>query len=60
MLFYYNTPTIQDMATSMKVFNPVALVIAMVGVNALIEAAGCFIIGTAVTKAVQIAFKNKD
>ena len=59
MLFYYNTPTIQDMADSLGVVNPVALVFAMVGVNALIEAVACFVIGTTVTKAVQVAFKNK-
>ena len=58
MIFYYNTPAIQDMATSMKVFNPIALVFAMVGANAVIEAFACFLIGTAVTKAIQIALKK--
>lgn len=57
MLFYYNTPAIQDMATSMKVFNPIALIFAMVGINAVIEAVACFVIGTAITKALQVAFK---
>ncbi|MBQ5917628.1 MAG: ECF transporter S component [Lachnospiraceae bacterium] len=57
MLFYYNTPAIQDMATSMGVFNPIALVFAMVGVNAVIEAVACFVVGTAITKALQVAFK---
>lgn len=59
MIFYYNTPTIQDLATSMKAVNPVVFVFMFVGINALIEAVACFIIGTAVTKAVQIAFKQK-
>lgn len=59
MIFYYNTPTIQNIATSMKAANPIAFVFAFVGVNALIEAVACFIIGTAVTKAIQVAFKNK-
>lgn len=57
MIFYYKTPAIQDMATKMDVFNPIALIFAMVGVNALIEAVATFIIGAAVTKALQIAFK---
>ena len=57
MLFYYNTPAVQDMATKMDVFNPIALIFAMVGVNALIEAVACFIIGAAVTKALQVALK---
>lgn len=59
MVFYYNTPTIQDLATSMKVVNPIAFVFVFVGINALIEAVACFIIGTAVTKAIQVAFKQK-
>ena len=57
MLFYYNTPAIQDMATKMNVFNPIALIFAMVGANAVIEAVACFIVGVAVTKALQIALK---
>lgn len=59
MVFYYNTPTIQDLATSMNVVNPIAFVFVFVGINALIEAVACFIIGTAVTKAIQVAFKQK-
>ena len=59
MLFYYNTPTIQDIATTLKAYNPFVFIVAFVGINALIEAVACFIIGTAITKAVQIAFKQK-
>lgn len=58
MLFYYNTPIVQDLAASMNVFNPIAFVIVFVGANAVIEAVACFIIGTALTKAVQTAFKG--
>jgi hypothetical protein len=29
----------------------------MVGVNAVIEAVACFVVGTAITKALQVAFK---
>ena len=59
MVFYYNTPTVQNLAKSFNVVNPVVFVIVFVGINALIEAVACFIIGTAVTKAVQVAFKQK-
>lgn len=57
MLFYYNTPTVQAIAADAGVFNPIALIFAMVGVNALVEAVACFIVGTAVTKALQVALK---
>lgn len=57
LIFYYNTPVVQDLATSMKVFNPVAFAFVFVGMNAVIEAVACFVIGTAITKAVQVAFK---
>ena len=59
MIFYYKTPTIQNIATSLEVVNPILFVFAFVGINALIEAVACFIIGAAVTKAVQVAFKQK-
>ena len=57
MVFYYNTPAIQNMAASKNVLNPIALVFVLVGANALIEAVACFVVGTAVTKALQVAFK---
>ena len=57
VLFYYNTPAVQQLAESLKVYNPLAFVIVFVGANAVIEAVACFIIGTALTKAIQIAFK---
>ena len=58
VIFYYNTPVFQDLAASLKVYNPLAFVIAFVGVNAVIEAVACFVIGTALTKAIQVAFKR--
>ena len=46
----------------LKIFtglNPFRFVIAFVGVNGLIEAAACFVVGSAITKALQVAMKNK-
>ena len=37
----------------MNVANPFAFVIAFVGVNGLVEAAACFVVGSAITKALQ-------
>ena len=44
---------IQGLAKNMKVANPFAFVIAFVGVNGLVEAAACFVVGSAITKALQ-------
>ena len=53
ILFFYQTEFIQGLAKNMKVANPFAFVIAFVGVNGLVEAAACFIVGSAITKALQ-------
>ena len=53
ILFFYQTEFIQGLAKNMKVANPFAFVIAFVGVNGLVEAAACFVIGSAITKALQ-------
>ena len=53
ILFFYQTEFIQGLAKNMKVANPFAFVIAFVGVNGLVEAAACFVVGSAITKALQ-------
>lgn len=59
MFFYYDTPIMQAMKETLGVGNPIALVAAIVGVNGVIEAVTCFIVGSAITKALQIALKIK-
>ena len=49
----FMTTLIQGLAKNMKVANPFAFVIAFVGVNGLVEAAACFVVGSAITKALQ-------
>ena len=53
ILFFYQTEFIQGLAKNMNVANPFAFVIAFVGVNGLVEAAACFVVGSAITKALQ-------
>lgn len=53
MLFFYKTEFIQGIAEGMKVANPFAFVVAFVGINGLIEAAACFVVGSAIIKALQ-------
>ncbi len=59
MLFYYNTPIVQAMQDTLGVGNPLALIAAIVGVNGVIEAVTCFIVGSAITKALQVVLKIK-
>ena len=54
MLIFYKTPEIQKIAADYGVTNAFALVIAMVAVNAVAEAIVCLILGTAISKAVDV------
>ncbi len=58
MLFFYNTEYIQGIAKTLGTGNVFAFVIAFVGINGLIEAVVCFILGTAVSKAVDVFSKR--
>ena len=52
----FSSDYIQSLAGGL---NPFRFVIAFVGVNGLVEAAACFVVGSAITKALQVAMKNK-
>ena len=54
MMIFYNTPEIQNIASDYGVTNAFALVIAMVAVNAVAEAVVCLIVGTAVSKTLDV------
>lgn len=54
MLFFYNTDYIQGIAQSLGTHSVIALVVAMVSTNGLIEAGVNFIVGTAVAKALDV------
>lgn len=53
MLLFYNTEFIQEKAAALGAANPISLVIAMVGVQGLVEAVTCCVIATAVTVPLQ-------
>ncbi len=53
MLFYYNTEYIQGFATKLGTHGPITLILAMVGVQGMIELIVCGIIATAVSKALD-------
>lgn len=58
ILIFYNTDVIKAMADTFGTKNVIALLIAVAGVNALIEIAVCFIIGTVLAKTIDIFAKK--
>ena len=58
MIFYYNTEYMQGLAEKFSSTNPVSLIVAMVGIQGVVEAVVCLIIGGAVSQAVSKALKK--
>lgn len=58
VFFFYQTEYIQDIAASFGASNALAFIVAFVGVNGVIEAAACFVAGSAVSKALQTVLKE--
>jgi uncharacterized membrane protein len=54
MIFFYNTDLIQDIAVGFNITNVFALVIAMVGINAVAEIIVGGILGTAIAKPIDM------
>ncbi len=59
MLLFYHNEYVQDLAGKLGTMNPILLIAAMVGTQAIIEAVTCGVIGTAVSKALQAAMKRR-
>lgn len=54
VLLFYNTDYIQGIVTALGATNPIHFIILFVTVNGLIEALICFVVGTAVSKAIEV------
>jgi len=54
ILLFYNTPDIQAVAQQLGAANPFAFIIAAAGVNALAEIGVCFVVGTALSKTIDV------
>lgn len=54
IIFFYQTDYIQSFVENFGTNNILSFVIAFVGINGLVEAAACFVIGTAITKALDV------
>ncbi|MBQ9886841.1 MAG: ECF transporter S component [Lachnospiraceae bacterium] len=59
VIFFYNTEYIQGFVKSLGSSNPFAFVIAFVGINGLVEAIACFVVASAVARALAVALKNR-
>lgn len=57
VVIFYNTDYIQGFVETLGVTNPFTFVLAFVGVQGLIEAVACFIIASAVGRALSVALK---
>lgn len=58
VVFFYNTEYIQGIVSALGAANPLLFVLAFVGVNGLVEALLCFVVGSAITRALLTALKN--
>ncbi len=58
VLIFYNTDYVQGLASKVGATNPFNFVILLVGVQGLIEAAACLVLGGAISQAVSKAVKR--
>lgn len=58
LAFFYRTEFVQGIAQTLGTSNVFAFAMAFVGVNGAVEAALCFVAGSAVSKALQAALKR--
>lgn len=58
MFFFYQTDYVQNLASSLGAANPVMFVILFVGIQGVIEAAVCTLIGSAVSRSLAAALKH--
>lgn len=57
-LFFYQTEYIQGIAQGMGAGNPLIFVLLFVGINGLVEAAACFVAGSAISQALKKVVNN--
>lgn len=58
VLFFYHTEYIQGIATDFGTKNVIAFMLVFVGINALIEAGVCFVLGTAISKTIDTIYQK--
>jgi uncharacterized membrane protein len=60
VLFFYQTDYIQGFAEALGTNNVFSFIIGFVGINGLIEAAVCFVLGTAISKTIDVYSKRSS
>ena len=58
VIFFYETDYIQGFVSALGAANPFLFVLGFVGINGLVEALLCFVVGSAITRALLSALKN--
>ncbi len=58
VLFFYNTEFIQGLAAQLGTSSVFTFVIGFVGINGLVEAVACFVVASAVSKALSVALNR--
>ena len=58
VVFFYNTEYIQGFVSALGATNPLLFVLGFVGINGLVEALLCFVVVSAITRALMAALKN--
>ena len=58
VIFFYQTDYIQSFVSMLGAANPFLFVLGFVGINGLVEALLCFVVGSAITRALMAALKN--
>ncbi len=59
VLFFYQTEYIQGIASQLGAGNFLIFILLFVGVNGLVEAAACFVIGTAISQTLKKVLSNR-
>lgn len=59
VLFFYNTEYIQSMAEGFGTNNVFSFVVALVGINGLAEAGACVLIGSAISKTLDLIYQKQ-
>lgn len=58
LAFFYRTDYIQGIAASLGTTSVVAFAMAFVGINGLVEAGACFLVGTAISKTLDVVSRK--
>ena len=58
VIIFYRTEFIQGFATELGTSNVISFIILFVGINAVVEAVLCVLVGTAITRSLEVVLKS--